>query len=514
MSMRKVRAAQAAVWVLLGGSAAALGCIHNPPDVGGKPSAPTAPNTYWTPPKRAIARDSVPSNVVPPDVQERINKLTLQDVVDLGLLNNPQTRASYASARAQGAVIGATFGKYLPQVTVDATAERTGSSGGNGSVVGGTTVGTSASSNPTQLQAERDRALIQPSATASWLLFDFGRFGAMEAARQAAFSASYTHNSTVQAVVLAIVQSYCNYNAAKAIRDGSKETVSEDSVGLASAKDRHDAGVATISDVLQAQVTYSQAVLTLEQAEGNVQTTRGSLAVALGFPANLPYDIAPEPPNVPVQSIAQSIDSLVDEAVNHRPDLQSYKALALEAKANVGAVRGNWLPQVTLGATGSQSFFSQNQSANNGHTWTLQGGISLPLFSGFTSSYDILQAKEQANAAFANADYQRDLVVYQVFTSYYNLRTATAQVQSSRDLLASAQTNYDVALGKYKQGVGAILDLLTAEAALASARATEAQSRWTWYSDLAQLSHDAGVIGLHGEMPIQLTSDSTSRGSR
>jgi outer membrane protein len=87
-------------------------------------------------------------------------------------------------------------------------------------------------------------------------------------------------------------------------------------------------------------------------------------------------------------------------------------------------------------------------------------------------------------------------------------------VKSSTDLLTSAQSNYDVALGKYKQGVGAILDLLTAEAALSSARATEAQARWTWYADLAQLSHDAGVIGIHGEMPIQLTSDSTSRGSR
>jgi outer membrane protein len=510
--MRKARAAQAAVLALIGGSAA---CFHNPPDVGGKPSAPTAPNTYWTPPHRAIVRDSVPHNIIPPDIQERVQKLTLQDVVDLGLLNNPETRASYATARAAGAVVGATFGKYLPQVTLSGTAERTGSTGGGGSIVGGTTVGSAgAGETNAELQTERDRALIQPSATATWLLFDFGRFGALESARQAAFSASYTHNATVQTVVLTIVQAYCNYNAAKAVRDGAKETVSEDSVGLASAKDQHDAGIATISDVLQAQVTYSQAVLALETDEGNVQTTRGSLAVALGFPANLPYDIAPEPPNVPIQSIAQSVDSLVDEAVNNRPDLASYRALALEAKANIGAVRGNWLPQFTLGASGSQTFYNQDQAANNGHTWTLQGGISFPIFSGFTSSYDILQAKEQAQAAFANAEYERDEVVYQVFTSYYNLRTATAQVKSSRDLLTSAQTNYDVALGKYKQGVGAILDLLTAEAALASARATEAQSRWTWYADLAQLSHDAGVIGLHGEMPIQLTSDSTRRGSR
>jgi outer membrane protein len=504
--MRKVRAAQTAVLVLLGGSAA---CIHNPPDVGGKPSAPQAPNQYWTPPKHAIARDSAPHNIVPADIEQRIHQLTLRDVVDLGLLNNPQTRASYAQARAAGAVIGSTFGRYLPQVTANGLAERTGSTGGTGTVAGGTTVGGGNGG-----VREHDRAIFQPSASATWLLWDFGRFGAIESSKEAAFSASYTHNSTVQAVTLAIIQSYCNYNAAKAIRDGALKTVQEDSVGLASATERHDAGVATISDVLQAQVTYSQAVFSLETDEGSVQTTRGSLAVALGFPANLPYDIATEPPDVPVQSIAQSVDSLVDEAVTHRPDLASFRATAREQHANIAVVRGNWLPQLTVGANGSQTFYSQNQANLNGHTWTVQAGVSIPIFSGLQNYYDIFQAKELARAADANAEYQRDLVVYQVFTSYYNLRTATAQVKSSRDLLASAQRNYDVALGKYKQGVGAILDLLTAEAALATARATEAQARWTWYADLAQLSHDAGVIGIHGEMPIQLTSDSTRRGSR
>src|SRR5579872_5013758 len=169
--MRKARAAQTAVLVLLGGSAA---CIHNPPSVGGKPSAPTAPNQYWTPPKHAVVRDSVPKQVVPTDIEQRINQLTLQDVVDVGLLNNPQTRASYAQARAAGAVIGSTFGKYLPQITANALAERTGSTGGTGTVAGGTTVG--GNTGGSQPGAEHDRAIFQPSLTASWLLWDFGRF--------------------------------------------------------------------------------------------------------------------------------------------------------------------------------------------------------------------------------------------------------------------------------------------------------------------------------------------------
>jgi len=122
----------------------------------------------------------------------------------------------------------------------------------------------------------------------------------------------------------------------------------------------------------------------------------------------------------------------------------------------------------------------------------------------------VLQAKELAKASDANAEYQRDQVVYQVFTSYYNLRTATARVKSANDLLTASQASYDVAIGQYKQGVGSILTVLTAQAALATARSTQASARWTWYSELAQLSHDIGTLGLHGESQLRLTTDSST----
>jgi outer membrane protein len=68
----------------------------------------------------------------------------------------------------------------------------------------------------------------------------------------------------------------------------------------------------------------------------------------------------------------------------------------------------------------------------------------------------------------------------------------------------------DVARGRYRAGVGTILDLLTAQAALASARGQQAQTRWTWATALAQLAHDVGVLGVHGEAPIPLRPDSTT----
>ena len=168
------------------------------------------------------------------------------------------------------------------------------------------------------------------------------------------------------------------------------------------------------------------------------------------------------------------------------------------------------MPTLTFGASGTRTDRIVAPFSNCcGNTYSAQVGISIPVFQGFTNSYNIFQAQELAKASAANAEYQRDLVINQVFTSYYNLKTATVRVKSTDDLMASAQASYDLALGQYKQGVGSILTVLTAQAALDSARSQEASARWTWYSSLAQLSHDVGVIGLHGEPNLTL-GDSTA----
>ncbi|MGH9420073.1 MAG: TolC family protein, partial [Thermoanaerobaculia bacterium] len=70
-----------------------------------------------------------------------------------------------------------------------------------------------------------------------------------------------------------------------------------------------------------------------------------------------------------------------------------------------------------------------------------------------------------------------------------------------------------VAAGRYREGVGSILDLLTAQSALANARAQQVQSRWQWYTALAQLARDAGVLSTHGDTPFTFSADPTAKPS-
>jgi outer membrane protein TolC len=86
-------------------------------------------------------------------------------------------------------------------------------------------------------------------------------------------------------------------------------------------------------------------------------------------------------------------------------------------------------------------------------------------------------------------------------------------VATSAELLTSATRSEEVARGRYAEGVGTILDLLTAQTALADARAQAVLARWSWYGSLAQLSRDAGVLGPRGETRLPLTSNPL-RGTR
>ena len=82
-------------------------------------------------------------------------------------------------------------------------------------------------------------------------------------------------------------------------------------------------------------------------------------------------------------------------------------------------------------------------------------------------------------------------------------------MHTAEDLVASARQSSEVALARYKAGVGSVLDLLAAQSDLANAHAQYVDARLSWSVSLAQLAHDAGVLDPKGGTSLHLT-DTTS----
>ncbi|HEX6533261.1 MAG TPA: TolC family protein [Gemmatimonadaceae bacterium] len=429
--------------------------------------------------------------MLPSDLAERVRQLTLGDIVDLALRNNPTTRIAWENARAAAAAYGSQRGAYYP--TLDGQ-------------VGATRIKTLA----TQGRTAVEQTTYGPSLSLSWLLFDFGeRSGAIEGAQQALIAADFTHNAAIQQVVLQVESAYFDYVASRALVTAQRQTADEARANLAAAQERRRVGVATVADELQARTALSQALLALETTEGTLQTTRGALAVAVGLPANTPYDVQPPDTTLAVAGIADSVGTLIDRAVQARPDLAAAIADSAQASAHVREVRGARLPSLSLDGTGGRTYL--RSLPNGGNSYTLTLGLRIPLFAGFSRAYDQVQAEAQARAAAARLDATRQQVIFEVFSSYYALQTATRRVRTADDLLASARQSHEVALARYKAGVGTVLDLLAAQSALADARAQQVQARWIWRTALAQLAHDAGVLDVHGGSPLRLAPDTTGQ---
>ncbi len=469
----------------------AAGC--GTPRVNGVAGASPSPSVPWTPPAGAVKPEPMVTRAqmeaVPSDLRQRMQQLTLADVVDLALRNNPATRASWSQARAAADLLGSARGQYFPTVNGSAALSRIKSPATN--------------ARPAGIRTE-----YGPSVSLNYLLLDFGgRSGSVERARQNLFAANLSHNATIQNTVLQAQVAYFNYMATAALLAAEQSAIAEAQANLNAAQQRNQVGLATIADVLQARTALSQEQLNLETTQGNLQAARGTLAAALGLPANLPFDLEPLAGAIPVRAMTQSVDSIINEALRNRPDLAAARAQAAAAYSQVRVARSAELPSLNLTGNGARTYTSPSTFA--GPSYSVGVGLSIPIFNGFSHQYDVAAARAQADAVSALADQTRQQVVTEVFVSYYALQTAQQRVTTADDLLASAEQSAQVAAGRYREGVGSIIDLLTAQSALAAARAQQVQSRWQWYTSLAQLARDAGVLGARGETPFPFSADST-----
>jgi outer membrane protein len=443
-----------------------------------KRTAPSPSEPWVPPPAEARRPEPKPAPYVPVELQAPGRVWTLGDLVDVGLANNLQTRAAWSAARAASAALVIQFGQYLPLIdaTVTGNKQRAVFAGG---------------------QFIINQTTLTPQASLSWLLFDFGgREASVRAARRQLEAANWTQNAVLQGVILQIESTYYQYLSARAVLQAQEASRTSAQVNYEAADVRHGAGVATVADVLQAKTSLSSIDLEIVTTKGLIRTLHGTLANAIGLPADAAFEVAPGlPEEISFEAVNREVERAIQEAEAKRPDLAASRATYLAAKAAVRKARSTFFPSFSLSGDIGRIFYQGKTTSNPYYSLSLAADLSF-LFG--LQKYEVLQAEALADQA---RDRMTDLartVDLQVWTSYDNLKTAEQQIKTARDLLASAQASYDVALGRYKEGVGSILDLLVAEAALENARVQLVQGKSGWFQSLVQFLYDTGTLAASG----------------
>ncbi len=470
--MRLHSAAVAALAVL------AAGCVETRPAEFVAASAPPSQEKRTAAPASLPAATPQPVAPGPGPLPGALPEtITPAQAVDIALRNNPATRAAWLQARAAAAEVGSRLSAWYPSVEVDGSYGRQ-----TQATFGGRTVFFQTS--------------YGPSAVLSWLLLDFGgRSGDVEESRQLLAQATGLHDAVLNDVILEVLQAYYGYEGVKALSEAQAASLKQAEENLKAAEERHNAGVATIADVLQARTVASQQRLAFDTVEGQIAVIRGTLATALGVPANTPVEAGQLPEELNLDRVTQSVDDLIALAERQRPDLAAARSAALAARSHVKSVRSGFFPSLLGAASVGKTYFTGSDAASSPvDVYSVGLLLRVPVFTGFSTRYDTLKAEQQAAAAEATATGVEQQVIQQVWSSYYNVKTAAQRIRTSRDLVASAGQSADVTRGRYTAGVGNILDLLTAESSLAAARAQDVQARAEFLFALAQLAHDVGSI--------------------
>ena len=416
----------------------------------------------------------IPQGYIDPSVSDPCSQktydkpLSLVEVTEAALCHNPQTREVYANAKVQSAQVGVARSLFFPSVT--------------------DTLSVTENKNRTTNYSNATNRIV-----ASYLLYDFGsRDANFENANQLLRAASASQNATVQTVLLTAVNAFYQVHANRAILNASIETerLSQESFKAAEAK--YIAGVATPADKLQAQTSFANATLTKLRNEGTLKVAYGNLANVMGAPANINFQIADSNLDDIPELVDQDIDALIEQARLQRPDLMASEAQLKASLAKIEAVKADAKPKVRIDASNQYDENSLGQTSQN----TSQLGIflSIPLFEGYKPTFLIRSAEATAELNASKRDQLKLQVSLDVWTAYQNLKTANESITASNVLLLSAEESSRLALGRYKEGVGNIIDTLNAQSALANAKQQKIQSVLNWNIARTTLAQSIGVL--------------------
>lgn len=406
------------------------------------------------------------------------DELGLGDLVCMALQNSPQTRESWANARIAAAQYGAGRAAYYPDVTLTPWVQsvRQAAFFGRGRI--------------TRDQYQN----YGPQLRLSYLLFDFGaREANVRSLCETLVAANWMHNGSIQKLVQTVGNDYYGYLAAQEQMEAEVANVEDARVNLNASEARRRAGVVDLSDELQARTQLSQQQLRLLDAGQQVVLQLTQLTQAIGVSSTIPIIPKPLPKSIPVEQVTCSVEDLVSQAYNCRPELLAGLANVRRERASlVEAMRNQYGALDWTGRVG-QTYYNSGETDDYDYATTIR--LTIPLFRGWWYRNKIREAQGHVEKARAQLREIQVAVSRDVVQSYQDFMIASDKVKIGEEYVTSAAHSYDSALQKYKAGTTDYTTLFTALATLADARSALVESRKDWYTSLIDLSYAVGSLG-------------------
>ena len=410
------------------------------------PEPATAPAQF----KEALPDAQAAAITVPDAWWTLFNDPVLDELERRVVVGNETLKASVAQLAAARATLDASHSAVYPTLSAGLNGTRAYTATSNAAANPGNTV-----------------AL---TANASWELDLWGRLSMATQGAQATVHASEADLAAARlSVQAALAQAYFSLRAAEAQQALVQRNVLAYQKSLELTQVRYGAGVAGLTDVLQAKTQLSSAQTQLADGIAQRAQLEHALAVLLGLPpsgftvlrtATLPATVV-----VPF--------TLPSTLLERRPDIAAARERVKAAYAQIGETDAALFPALSLSASAG---YGQNSIANllssPNLLWNLGAGLTQSILDGGMRKQASAQAR--ASAEQVTSSY-RQLVLTALQEVEDNLVLSGRlqdEVLSQTEALHNAQRNLDIVMAQYRAGTVSYLNVSAAQSAALTAEAT------------------------------------------
>lgn len=268
---------------------------------------------------------------------------------------------------------------------------------------------------------------------------------------------------------LSVLQSgataYMNVLRDIAILDLRRNNITVLEQQLRQTRDRFEVGEVTRTDVAQAQSQLATGRSDYFAAQAILQTSIAEFRRVIGIePTRL------EPARTIEDLLPRNVDKALQFALIEHPAVQGALHAVDVAELQVKIVEGELYPTVNITGSVNQSWAQQGFPNLRQFDASIYGQVNVPIYTGGEIYARARQAKESLGQARLQADLQRRAVRAAVVSSWGDLQTARAVIQSSRAAVKAAEIALEGIREEAKVGQRTTFDVLFAQQVLLNAR--------------------------------------------
>lgn len=415
---------------------------------------------------------------------EEINKgdvLNLEQCIEIALRNSPYINKAKAQVRVSKAGVGQAKSAWTPAV--------------------GAGVDWSGSNSRTGSRSNTERR-FGADAMISQMIYDFGKTNAgINMQKFNLLASEYELDYAVLETIYAVKEAYFGVLAAKANRDVQVQNVEINERQYDQIKAYFEEGIKSRIDFVNAEVNLSNAKYDMLSAQDNYCDAMVKLNKSLYITNNPDYSIAPvEKFNaasdiVPVTLIHshdeshgheelhedemkeitltgiikeneivkdhvldtfdKSFDEVFQIANENRPDLKSYLALKDASAESLKYTKRQWYPELSANAGYNYSRYD----STNTNSLSYGADLSIPAIRPVNVKYQIDAANAQLDSANEDVRLIYQNIYYDVQLALCETKIYENQIPLVLDRIRLAKENFELADGRYLEGIGNYIEL-------------------------------------------------------